>query len=99
VSATFFGALADAGVNVELISTSEIRISIVIREDDVPAAVQAVHSAFDLDSDDEVATVYAGTGGERGTGAGGSAGRCRRRDRPGRVSCCAAARRARLPRR
>jgi aspartate kinase len=62
VSATFFGALADAGVNVELISTSEIRISIVIREDDVPAAVAAVHRAFDLDAADEVATVYGGTG-------------------------------------
>ena len=62
VSATFFGALADAGVNVELISTSEIRISVVIREDDVPAAVQAVHRAFDLDAADEVATVYGGTG-------------------------------------
>jgi len=62
VSATFFSALADAGVNVELISTSEIRISIVIRGVDVDAAVQAVHRAFDLDAEDEVATVYGGTG-------------------------------------
>jgi aspartate kinase len=62
VSATFFGALADAGVNIELISTSEIRISVLCREDDVPRAVTAVHSAFDLDATDELATVYGGTG-------------------------------------
>ncbi len=62
VSARFFGALADSGVNVEIISTSEIRISAVCREDDVPAAVAAVHSAFDLDQTEEVATVYGGTG-------------------------------------
>lgn len=62
VSAKFFGALADASVNVEIISTSEIRISAVCREDDVPAAVAAVHSAFDLDEAEEIATVYGGTG-------------------------------------
>jgi aspartate kinase len=62
VSARFFGALADAGVNVEIISTSEIRISVVCRDVDVPAAVAAVHQAFDLDSRDEVVTVYGGTG-------------------------------------
>ncbi|MGE5764219.1 MAG: aspartate kinase, partial [Mycobacterium leprae] len=62
VSATFFGALADAGVNVEIISTSEIRISVVCRDVDVPAAVSAVHEAFDLDSRDEIVTVYGGTG-------------------------------------
>jgi aspartate kinase len=61
-SARFFSAVADAGVNVELISTSEIRISIVCREDAVPDAVAAVHRAFDLDDEDEVATVYGGTG-------------------------------------
>ena len=62
VSASFFTALADAGVNIELISTSEIRISVVCREDDVPAAVMAVHQTFGLDVTDEVATVYGGTG-------------------------------------
>ncbi len=62
VSATFFGALADAGVNVEIISTSEIRISVVCREDDVPAAVAAVHRAFDLGDEDARAEVYGGTG-------------------------------------
>ena len=61
VSATFFRALADAGVNVEMISTSEIRISVVTHTDDVAAAVRAVHSAFGLDADGE-AVVYAGTG-------------------------------------
>jgi len=61
VSATFFAALADAGVNVEMISTSEIRISIVTRAEDAQRAVQAVHTAFGLDADGE-AVVYAGTG-------------------------------------
>jgi aspartate kinase len=61
VSAAFFGALADAGVNVEIISTSEIRISVVCRDTDVPSAVNALHDAFRLGGD-EVATVYAGSG-------------------------------------
>ncbi len=62
VSATFFSALAEADVNVELISTSEIRISVVCRDDQVDAAVNAVHKAFDLDSEDGQAVVYGGTG-------------------------------------
>jgi aspartate kinase len=62
VSATFFGALADAGVNIEMISTSEIRISVVVDESDVPVAVSAAHQAFDLGSDEEEAVVYGGTG-------------------------------------
>ncbi|MFB7931359.1 MULTISPECIES: aspartate kinase [Streptomyces] len=62
VTADFFGALSDAGVNIELISTSEIRISVVTRADDVPEAVRAVHSAFGLDSDSDEAVVYGGTG-------------------------------------
>ncbi|HEX6918642.1 MAG TPA: aspartate kinase [Actinomycetes bacterium] len=62
VSATFFGALADAGVNIEMISTSEIRISVVVRGEDVDAAVRAVHSAFDLDAKESEAVVYGGTG-------------------------------------
>jgi aspartate kinase len=61
VSARFFGALAEAGVNVEIISTSEIRISVVCRDTDVDTAVQAVHDAFELGGEVE-ATVYAGTG-------------------------------------
>ncbi|MEV6008211.1 aspartate kinase [Streptomyces sp. NPDC051976] len=62
VTATFFEALSNAGVNIELISTSEIRISVVTRVDDVKPAVQAVHSAFGLDSDTDEAVVYGGTG-------------------------------------
>jgi aspartate kinase len=62
VSATFFGALADAGVNIEMISTSEIRISVVVRGEDVDAAVTAVHSAFELDAAETEAVVYGGTG-------------------------------------
>ena len=62
VTADFFTALSDAGVNIELISTSEIRISVVTRKDDVNEAVRAVHSAFGLDSDSDEAVVYGGTG-------------------------------------
>jgi aspartate kinase len=61
VSARFFGALAEAGVNLELISTSEIRISVLIRDTELPVAVQAVHDAFDLGGEEE-AVVHAGTG-------------------------------------
>ena len=62
VSATFFGALADAGVNIEMISTSEIRISVVVRGGDVDSAVTAVHTAFELDATETEAVVYGGTG-------------------------------------
>ncbi|MCB5170248.1 aspartate kinase [Streptomyces bambusae] len=62
VTADFFKALSDAGVNIELISTSEIRISVVTRQDDVNEAVRAVHTAFGLDSDSDEAVVYGGTG-------------------------------------
>jgi aspartate kinase len=62
VSATFFGALAEAGVNIEMISTSEIRISVVVDENDVPVAVNAAHRAFDLGSGQDEAVVYGGTG-------------------------------------
>ncbi len=62
VSATFFRALAQAGVNIEMISTSEIRISVVTREDRLDEAVRAVHTAFGLDSEQGEAVVYGGTG-------------------------------------
>ncbi|NYV74638.1 aspartate kinase [Streptomyces sp. UH6] len=62
VTADFFDALSRAGVNIELISTSEIRISVVTRADVVNDAVRAVHSAFGLDSDSDEAVVYGGTG-------------------------------------
>jgi aspartate kinase len=62
VSAKLFAALSEAGINIEMISTSEIRISVVTRADQLDDAVRAVHSAFELDSDDEQAVVYGGTG-------------------------------------
>jgi aspartate kinase len=62
VSATFFKALADNGVNIEMISTSEIRISVVTRSDVLDDAVRAVHTAFGLDSANGEAVVYGGTG-------------------------------------
>lgn len=61
VSARFFGALSDAGVNIEIISTSEIRISVVCRDTELDAAVRSVHDAFELGGDSE-AVVYGGTG-------------------------------------
>jgi len=62
VTATFFGALAEAGVNIEMISTSEIRISVVVDQKDVNEAVNAAHKAFELDADEVEAVVYGGTG-------------------------------------
>ena len=61
VSAKFFGALAEAGINIEMISTSEIRVSAVTRAGDLDEAVRAVHTAFGLDSTED-AIVYGGTG-------------------------------------
>jgi aspartate kinase len=61
VSAKFFEALAAAAVNVQNISTSEIRISVVCQDTDVPAAVRAVHDAFELGGTEE-AVVHAGSG-------------------------------------
>ncbi len=62
VSAKLFGALRDAGINIEMISTSEIRVSVVTRADQLDDAVRAVHTAFGLDSADGEAVVYGGTG-------------------------------------
>ena len=62
VSATFFQALADAGINIEMITTSEIRVSVVTKGDLLDDAVRAVHTAFGLDSSDGEAVVYGGTG-------------------------------------
>ncbi|MCK8608262.1 aspartate kinase [Agromyces sp. C10] len=61
ISAKLFEALYDAGINIEMISTSEIRISVVTRADSVNDAARAVHTAFELDGDAD-AVVYAGTG-------------------------------------
>jgi len=62
VTATFFAAMADAGVNIEMISTSEIRISVIVREADLERAAKAAHTAFGLDADQIEAVVYGGTG-------------------------------------
>ncbi|MCS5716804.1 aspartate kinase [Herbiconiux sp. CPCC 205763] len=61
VSAKLFTALFEAGINIEMISTSEIRISVVTRADTINDALRVVHTAFGLDSDEE-AVVHAGTG-------------------------------------
>ena len=61
VTATFCEALANAGINIELISTSEIRISVLIKDSELDRAVAALHEAFGLGGDEE-AVVYAGTG-------------------------------------
>jgi len=62
VSATLFKALADADINIQMISTSEIRLSVVTSEDQLNDAVRAVHTAFNLDSSEGEAVVYGGTG-------------------------------------
>jgi aspartate kinase len=62
VSADFFGALADSGINIRMISTSEIRISAVVDAADLDAAVIATHRAFGLEDGQSVAVVYGGTG-------------------------------------
>jgi aspartate kinase len=62
VTATFFAAMSEAGVNIEMISTSEIRISIIVREADLERATKAAHTAFQLDADQVEAVVYGGTG-------------------------------------
>ncbi|RIK16340.1 MAG: aspartate kinase [Acidobacteria bacterium] len=61
VASRLFAALADAGVNIEMISTSEIRISVICDQADLEEAVRAVHTAFELDADED-AVVYGGTG-------------------------------------
>ena len=62
VSATLFAALAEANINIDMITTSEIRISVVVRDSDLDNAVRAIHTAFGLDADSVEAVVYGGTG-------------------------------------
>ena len=62
VSARLFGALSEAGVNIHMISTSEIRLSVVVDDAVLDEAVRAVHSAFGLDAQAAEAVVYGGTG-------------------------------------
>jgi len=54
--------LSEAGVNIEMISTSEIRISIICRAADLERGVRAAHAAFELDGEPGEAVVYGGTG-------------------------------------
>jgi aspartate kinase len=61
IAAKMFRVLADNDVNIEMISTSEIRISVITDSEDVKKAVQVLHTAFGLDADGE-AVVYGGTG-------------------------------------
>lgn len=62
VSATMFRALGEAGINIDMISTSEIRISVVTEQSRLDDAVRAIHSAFGLDAEQTEAVVYGGTG-------------------------------------
>ena len=62
VAARLFAALSEAGINIDLISSSEIRLSIVTKLGDLDRAVAVVHSAFGLDAEVSEAVVYAGTG-------------------------------------
>jgi aspartate kinase len=59
-AARMFGALADAGINIEMISTSEIRITCIISEDDVERAANALHAAFQLEQPEQVGLAAAG---------------------------------------
>jgi aspartate kinase len=62
ITATFFGAMSEAGINIEMISTSEIRISIICRQSDLERGAKAAHAAFGLDANSNEAVVYGGTG-------------------------------------
>ena len=62
ITATFFGAMSEAGINIEMISTSEIRISIICRQADLERGAKAAHAAFGFDADSNEAVVYGGTG-------------------------------------
>ena len=61
VTATFCETLAKVGINIDLISTSEIRISVLIKDSELDKAVAALHEAFNLGGDEQ-AVVYGGTG-------------------------------------
>ena len=55
VAATMFKALADRGINVQAISTSEIKVSVLIDEDETELAVRVLHTAYGLDAEEEAA--------------------------------------------
>ena len=62
LAAKFFQALSDEGINVLMISTSEIRIAALVPLDQLNDAVKALHTAYGLDVDQIEAVVYGGTG-------------------------------------
>ena len=62
VAATMFRSLADRGINIQAISTSEIKVSVLIDEDETELAVRVLHTAYGLDADQVEAVVYGGTG-------------------------------------
>ena len=49
IASSAFKALSEAGINIQMISTSEIKITIVIKEDETDLAVGALHNAFELE--------------------------------------------------
>ena len=55
VAKTMFAALAEKGVNIQVISTSEIKISVLIDEDETELAVRVLHTAYGLDAEDPLA--------------------------------------------
>jgi aspartate kinase len=61
VTATFCEALSEAGINIETMNTSEIRISVICRIEQLDAAVEALHAAFELGGEEQ-AVVHAGSG-------------------------------------
>ena len=73
-AARMFGALADSGVNIEMISTSEIRITCMIAEDELETALRALHSAFELERPDEVTADGGAAGGLPQAGPDGTPG-------------------------
>ena len=62
VSALLFRSLGEAGINIDMISTSEIRISVVTEQARLDDAVRVIHTAFGLDAEQTEAVVYGGTG-------------------------------------
>ncbi|GAA4518449.1 aspartate kinase [Brachybacterium paraconglomeratum] len=62
VSALLFRSLGEAGINIDMISTSEIRISVVTEQARLSDAVRVIHTAFGLDAEQTEAVVYGGTG-------------------------------------
>ena len=62
LAAKFFTALSKDGINVLMISTSEIRIAALVPLEQLNDAVRALHTAYGLDADQIEAVVYGGTG-------------------------------------